>query len=129
MICGASMGTQPSMSALNAERIGLVTRRGLMPLPWGEIMKRLFDLIKRAGITMQDASVLLMVTPQTLFNWKKGGTPTNQQIKARVDKIADVIELALEQGLLPLNKQEFKRFERLRGIQVALSQALTPKQA
>ena len=100
-----------------------------MPLPWGKIMKRLFDLIKRAGITMQDASVLLMVTPQTLFNWKKGGTPTNQQIKARVDKIADAIELALEQGLLPLNKQEFARFERLRGTQVALSQALTSKQA
>lgn len=100
-----------------------------MPLPWGKIMKRLFDLLERAEITVQNAAALFMVTPQTIFNWKKGRIPNNQQIKARTEKMSDAIELALEQGLLPLNKKEFKRFERLRGIQVALSQVLTSQQA
>lgn len=90
--------------------------------------ERVFAALEQAEITMQAAAELFQVTPQTLFNWKKGGAPKNQQIKSRVEKIAGAIETALQRGLLPLDKKEFKRYERIEGVKRAITHVLTSGQ-
>lgn len=90
--------------------------------------ERVFSALERAEITMQSAAELFRVTPQTLFNWKKGGKPVNQHMKLFVERVVGAIEVALERGALPLDKKEFSRYERLEGVKRALAQVLTSGQ-
>ena len=130
MICGALTATLPNGNALSAGPMGSMIRRGLAPLPLrGNIMTdRLFAALEAAEISMKNAAEILKVTPPTLFNWRKGTTPKNSHIVNAIEKIAGAIEMAVAKGLLPLNKKEFVRAERLNATRRILVQVLTSGQ-
>lgn len=89
---------------------------------------RLFAALEAAEISMKNAAEILKVTPPTLFNWRKGTTPKNSHIVNAIEKIAGAIEMAVAKGLLPLNKKEFVRAERLNATRRILVQVLTSGQ-
>lgn len=92
------------------------------------MIDRLFAALEAAEISMKNAAEILKVTPPTLFNWRKGTIPKNGHIVNAIEKIAGAIEIAVDKGLLPLNKKEFVRAERLDATRRILVQVLTSGQ-
>ena len=62
----------------------------------------MFDLIKKSGLSVDEAARILLVSRVAMFNWKAKRTTPHQQLERRIGSFVEFLEKLIELEKLPL---------------------------
>lgn len=87
------------------------------------------DVTERCGLTKSELAFVYGVTRQTIYNWMKGGSPTQNHIARLAEWYTKGLRAAIDRGVLPLPASLSKqaRDERLRLVKAKLYEGTKPQ--
>lgn len=64
----------------------------------------MFDIVKQAGLSVDEAARILRVSRVAMFNWKAKRSTPHQQLERRIGSFVDFLERLVDLEKLPLKE-------------------------